>query len=545
MDLAGSALDYTITFVERNWLFVAAVVVAIAIPWRLPRLRFQLPDRVVCMTVISLSLLVSIGAAALHGVPLPRFHDDFSYLLSADLVAHGRAADPPHALWPHFETMHVLQQPRYASKFPPGQGIILALGRLLFRVPLAGAWLICAAACAAIWWALRVWISPQWAMLGGIAAAIHPTMLRWSETYHGGGLAAFGGALLVGAAGRLIQAPSWRASAIAGLALALLAISRPYEGLVFAVAMLAIVLIAGNVRAMLAASPAGLLVIVIALAMLGLYNRSITGSATTLPYLVYERQYDPVPNFLWEQPRPMPKYRNPEMAYVYRVAYWGHYRRLFEPGGFSAEVLKKIDVIRFTLFGTPAKPFDSAWLLLPLPLIALPRVLRRNATARMLSLALVIFAFAPFSITWWLEMHYLAPAAAAAAGLIILLISELYLLWPKRGTGAALATMVLLAFLANATVQLIAFVRTPDSGFEPLRQRMVASLMAKGSQHLVVVMPEVFDAVYNGADIDHQPIVWARDLGGDSIPRLRAYFRNRTMWRLSRRNDVTVLEALR
>ena len=163
----------------------------------------------------------------------------------------------------------------------------------------------------------------------------------------------------------------------------------------------------------------------------------------------------------------------------------------------------------------------------------------------MLSLALVIFAFAPFSITWWLEMHYLAPAAAAAAGLIVLLISELYLLWPKRGTGEALATMILLAFLANAAAQWIAFVRTPDSGFEPLRQRMAASLIAKGGQHLVVVMPEVFDAVYNGADIDHQPIVWARDLGGDSAARLRAYFRNRTMWRLTRRDDVTVLEALR
>ena len=74
---------------------------------------------------------------------------------------------------------------------------------------------------------------------------------------------------------------------------------------------------------------------------------------------------------------------------------------------------------------------------------------------------------------------------------------------------------------------------------------MAASLIAKGGQHLVVVMPEVFDAVYNGADIDHQPIVWARDLGGDSAARLRAYFRNRTMWRLTRRDDVTVLEALR
>ena len=46
-------------------------------------------------------------------------------------------------------------------------------------------------------------------------------------------------------------------------------------------------------------------------------------------------------------------------------------------------------------------------------------------------------------------------------------------------------------------------------------------------------------------EIDHQPIVWARDLGGDSAARLRAYFRNRTMWRLTRRDDVTVLEALR
>src|SRR5262245_52310985 len=72
----------------------------------------------VAIAAVSLASMLVITAAA--GIPEPQFHDELAQLVQADIFAHGRLAEAPHPFWQHFETFHVLSQPTYQAKFPPG-----------------------------------------------------------------------------------------------------------------------------------------------------------------------------------------------------------------------------------------------------------------------------------------------------------------------------------------------------------------------------------------------------------------------------------------
>ncbi|MBC8107356.1 MAG: hypothetical protein H7Z14_12255, partial [Anaerolineae bacterium] len=126
------------------------------------------------------SIAISVITALVSPLPAPQFHDEFSYLLAGDTFARGRLTNPAHPMWEFFETFQVLSQPTYASKYPPGQGMFLALGQALAGAPIVGVWISTALACAAIAWMAGAVLPRTWAMLCGILAATHPQVLDWN-----------------------------------------------------------------------------------------------------------------------------------------------------------------------------------------------------------------------------------------------------------------------------------------------------------------------------------------------------------------------------
>src|SRR5579871_785852 len=152
----------------------------------------------------TMAILARAAALPILPVPRPWVADEFSHLLLADTLAHGRLSNPTHPMWIHFETIHEIMRPTYASMYPPAQGFFLAIGKLVAGSPFAGVCLSTGVMCAAICWMLQAWVSPPWALLGGLLAVMRLAVFSyWANSYWGGAVAATGGALTLGALGRI------------------------------------------------------------------------------------------------------------------------------------------------------------------------------------------------------------------------------------------------------------------------------------------------------------------------------------------------------
>jgi hypothetical protein len=507
------------------------------------------------LSVIVVALVaLAARAAALPVLPEPQpyINDEFSFLLAADTFAHGRLANPPHPMWIHLETFHVIQQPTYASMYPPGQGLVLAFGQVTTGHPFVGVWLSVALLGAVLSWMLQGWLPPAWALLGGLLAGMHFGVFSyWANSYWGGAVAATGGALVLGALPRIKRSQRVGDALLMGLGAAVLANSRPFEGMIFCLPVAAALMVwvvrrprpplrvvGGRVVA-----PIGVVLSLAALATCYYFWR-VTGSPIRMPYQVDRSTYAVAPYFMWQSPRPEPVYHHPAMRDFYMHNELDFYTQTRTPLGMLAVIAAKFVHIWMFYLG-PLLTLPFVMVIATLPMGFSWRSITRET--RFLLAAAGTY-FAGLAIEVFFFPHYAAPLTCVILALLLLALRRLRQ-WQWHGQPAG-------RFLARALPLGCAFLLMVRWGAGPLRlpltpdwpptwynekvvttdrARMLAQLHASPRKQLVFVRftprsKSLYDWVYNPADIDQSKVVWAMDMGAARNQELIDYYKDRQVW---------------
>jgi hypothetical protein len=487
-----------------------------------------------------------LAALPLLPVPIPGIHDEFSYLLMADTFAHGRLANPTHPMWISFETFHVNWVPTYSSMYPPAQGFVMAIGQLLGN-PWIGVVLSDAAMCASILWMLQAWMPARWALLGGVFAALNLGIASyWMNSYWGGAVAGVGGTLVLGALARIRRRASIGSALILGLGIAILANSRPYEGLLFCApsGVWLLAWLAGRIKSRDAAGVRIRIlllpltaVMLLTLAFIGYYNWRLTGNALLFPHVLNTRTYHSTPLFLWEHLKPELTYNNQQFEDFYNGWEREDYQTTWKDArDVTAEKLARMGVEFFwpgTLFLLPAVPLAF-----------------RDHKMRLLVVTFFLCLAGVFAVIWSAP-HYAAPLTGIIYALLAQSVRHLRTMkWKARPVGVALSRALLTLLVLSTCVSVAR--RSCDPLWwtctgDPSRFAVMKQLLGAPGKHLIMVrysdVHNIHDEwVYNGADIDGSKVIWARELGEAQNAKLFTYFKDRQIWLVEPDTDNTELK---
>jgi hypothetical protein len=476
--------------------------------------------------VLCSGLLGVILAAVISGVrlPVPRVHDEFSLLLAADTFASGRLTNPTHPLWQDFETFHVIHNPSYASKYPPLQGVVLALGKLAGH-PIVGAWLATGFVVGACCWMFQGWIPGRWALLGACVVALHHGIqFYWGQSYWGGAIPMAGGALVYGAWGRLRRGPRRSAALLMALGVGILANSRPFEGMVACIPVAAwllqrwIVAPKASRRAWFrdVAVPAAIVLALVASAM-ATYNERVTGDPLRLPYQIHEETYSDTPLFVWQDPRPKPEYRHAAIRDFYEGWVHGWYT---DQQSLASAFVHSAALLPFFL-----TPF------LAVSMVTLPWI-ARSPRMRFALVAVALVFVSTLALPWEPRAHFLAPVAPL---LFLLVLQGLRQLYQSGRVGRTAVGCVLVGHTLLFVTSLILYPTVEAPVWASERARITARLEAESGKQLVLVQygPDHSpheEWVWNAADIDSAQVVWARARSDAATQQLRAYFPDHRVW---------------
>ena len=235
----------------------------------------------------------------------PAYHDEFSYLLQARTFLAGRIAWPAMTVRPDlFHQVHVLNEPKTASRYFPWTGVWMA-PFVQIGYPYAGHWIAGALSCTFFFACLLRLVPFRWAAVGGLLIAVSPGLAVFSNlllAHHPTMLAL---SVFLWSFLRLMDSAAVRDAAIAGIALTCAMLGRPMTAAGFALpfGVWLLIRMAQSLRLPAGSSktivfrgrliPAIGLPLLAGLFVLAVMNREITGEWTRSAYQYYTDTWTP------------------------------------------------------------------------------------------------------------------------------------------------------------------------------------------------------------------------------------------------------------
>lgn len=357
--------------------------------------------------------------------------------------------------------------------------------------------------------------------------------------------------MVLGALPRMKQQHRVRNALLMGLGFAILANSRPYEGLFFGILIAAALLVwlwklkrAELGHAVKRTVFPLLAVLALTMVAMGYYFWRTTGNPLSPPYMVYEQTYNPVPNFPGQPLRHAPAYHHPELKRFFLHMKTAFYDTSRTPAAMTLKTLAKLAMfwsfyfgIVFTLplvLALGSLPYGFSWKDISPEAYLLLAVTAAVVLANMLP------------ITY--QEHYTAPATSSILALVLLAMRSIRPLdWYGKKVGRFVTRAIPMICMLLLVVRVAAeplHISAIPSWCAPThsiteREAILDGLMKRPGGQLVIVQFNPEDDitgpgwVYNRADIDSAKVIWADDMGLAKNKELIGYFKDRQVWLLN------------
>jgi len=481
------------------------------------------------MCLLAMAITMGTRLALLPRIPIPQAYvsDEFGYLLGAETFASGRLTNPSHPMWVHFETPNELMRPTYTSKYPPGQALVLAMAWKLLGNPWFGVLISYGLFAAFLCWMLQNWVRPIYAGLGTAITLARISILGyWMNSYWGGAVAATAGCLLLGALPRLARRVNSKDVVVAAIGLVLLANTRPYEGLVLSAVAIVMLLLWRKRRQRPLVQLLSLRCVLPLLLVCGAgacwngyYNCRVTGNAFLMPWSAYFQQYHIAsPWILFPENKP-PVYNHLDIENT-----WVN------------QSLELRDKVAHPLLNL--REWYGVFVFFCSPLWCFPialAILLSGSYRVWAAVAISVFVWSALLIESFKAPHYIAGGVGLLPVLAVYGFRWLRVIGRSYGPVLVLTLSTLMLTQGRAS--------EGGSSWQTRRNvvshRMIAAgeAIKAGGRHLILVrysadhIDRGDECVYNGADIDAQQIVWARDMGEAKNRELIDYYRGgRRVW---------------